>query len=85
MFAASLPSSSSRSADPYGSRASALLLWRFSRTGSWSACDESVSGDEVAAFEIVPGRLGGLEECVDDEVSSCMPLCTLGCGRVWGE
>ena len=41
---------------------------------------ESVCGDEVAAFEIVLGRLSGLEECVGDEVvSGCMSLFTLGC------
>ena len=37
-------------------------------------------GDEVAAFEIVLGRVAGLEECVGDEVvSGCMSLFTLGC------
>ena len=36
--------------------------------------------DEADAFEIVLGRLGGLEECVGDEVvSGCMSLFTLGC------
>ena len=44
--------------------------------GGEDMCDR----DEVAAFELVLGRMSACSECVGDEVvSGCMSLVTLGC------
>ena len=64
---------SSSGSDSYGSAECIVALEVLRGLDPERVSGESVCGDEAAAFEIVLGRVSGLDECVGDEVvSGCM-------------